>query len=192
MSEDKVKKEVKEIKKIKGSHLFKFLALLAFGATTFTSVSTRFNLYHIGFGCIVLIVFAWLYKRFLSMFLGLFNPIVKKEIGKKAIPIAVENSMLFLIPFAVMSIIATYYLKWSLTSTFLSTGFMIVGTTASIEVGKLRDKAVLRNTVITMLISFVFTFLLTFSVQILSKIPPLLEGGIKFVLTFINGGGDLL
>jgi hypothetical protein len=181
----------KSIEKISGAHLFRLLAFIAFGATTFTSTTSRFSLYHIGFGALVLLLFGWIYKHFLRMFLGLFNPIIKKSVGKKAIPNAVENSMLFLVPFAVMSLIATYYLKWSMTSAFLSTGFMSVGTAASIEVGKLRDKPVLRNTVISMVVSFLFVFLLTFSVPFLSKVPPLIEGVIKFIPTLMGKGGGL-
>jgi hypothetical protein len=192
MSEQIVEKSlVRNIEKISGAHFFRILAFIAFGATTFTSTTTRFSVYHIGFGAVVLLLFGWLYKHLLRMFLGLFNPIIKKEVGKKAIPIAVENSMLFLIPFAVMALIASYFLKWTMTSAFLSTGFMSVGTAASIEVGKLRDKPVLRNTVIAMVLSFVFVFLLTFSIPLLSKVPPLIEGAIKFIPTLMGKGGGL-
>ncbi|BEP28010.1 hypothetical protein [Helicovermis profundi] len=181
----------KSIEKIGGSHLWRLLAFLAFGATTFTTASTRFNPVYIGFGFIFLVFVGWLYRHFLITILKIFNPIIKKEVGKKAISIAVGNSMLFLIPFAVMSLIATYYLKWSMTSVFISTGIMSVGTASSIELNKLREKSVLRNTVLTMFVSFLFTLCINVSVQLLSKVPALIDGAIKFIPVLLGKGGGL-
>lgn len=180
------------VERIGGAGIYRFLALVGFGATVYNAVATRYNPYYIGFGVLMCLIFGWLYKHFLRFLLGLFNPAIKKGVGKKEIHHAVDNSMLFLVPFAVMSLLATYYLKWTLTTAFLSTGIMSVGTAAAIEVGKLREKPVMRNTIITSGVSFLFSFVLTLSVQLLGKVPSLIEGAVKLLPTFFGNGGGIL
>lgn len=182
-------KERQSYDKVSGGSFFRFLVVICFGATLFTSVTTRFNLVYITFGVLVFFVFIFLYKHLLRSFLGLFNPVVKKEIGKRVILAAVDNSLLFLIPFAVMSLIATYFLKWSIANAFISTGIMAVGTAASIEVGKLRDKPAIKNMVVTSALSFLFSLGLTVSIQLLTKIPGLIEGVFSLIPTLLGKGG---
>ena len=179
-------------KRISGGGIFRFLSYIAFGITIFTSMTTRFNIFYVMFGIIVYIVFVWFYKHFLRIFLGLFNPSVRKEFGKNAIPSAVDNSMLFLIPFATMSILATYFLKWSISNVFVSTGIMAVGTAASIEISKLRDNPSIKNTLITSAVSFVFSLLMTMSIQLLSRIPGIIEGAFNLIPTFLGKGGGII
>lgn len=182
-------KERQSYDKISNGGIFRLLAGVAFGATLLTSGTTRFNLYYIGFGVLVFFVFLFFYKHFLRAFLGMFNPSVRKEVGKKVIPAAVDNSMLFLIPFAVMSLIATYLLKWTIANAFISTGIMAVGTAASMEVGKLRDKPAIKNTVVASGISFLFSLGLTMSIRLLARIPGLIEGVVGLIPTFLGKGG---
>ncbi len=177
--------------RIAGAGVWRLIAMIALGATVYNSAATRFNPYYIGFGILLCLLFGWIYKHFLRTFLTLFNPAIKKGVGKKSLHHAVDNSMLFLIPFAVMSLLATYYLKWTLTTAFLSTGIMSVGTAAAMEVGKMRDKPAIRNVIIASGVSFLFSFTLTMTVQLLSKAPGFVEGAVQFLLGLYGKGGGL-
>jgi len=181
--------ETKMITRIKGAGLLRWLSFVAFGATIFTSATNRFNLFSIGFGIVLCLILGWFYRHFLIAFLGLFNPSIKKEYGKTAIPIAIHNSMLYLVPFAILTLLSTYYLKWTMTGSFISTGIMVVGVASAMEVGKLRSNPVRRNTIISLFVSFLFSFLITMSTQLMSRIPSVIEGAVGMLPTFLGKGG---
>ena len=179
-----------DISKGKGwRNLMRRLSFIVFGICAFSNPLDRLNIYNILFGIVIGLFFGWLFKKFLRGFLGLFNGKFKKEQGKEVIRYAVDNGMLFLIPFAVMVVIATFYLNWSMTGGFISAGIMAVGTAAAITMGKLKGKQEIRNTIATSGVSFLFSFIWTLSFAFLVKAPPLLEGGIMMVRSLISGGG---
>lgn len=165
------------------------LCFMAFGISAFSNPLDRLNLYNIIFGIAMGLLFGWLFKKFLRGFLGLFNGKFKKEQGKESIRYAVDNGMLFLTPFAVMLLIAAFYLNWSMTAGFISAGIMSVGTAAAITMGKLKGKPEIRNTIATSGVSFLFSFIWTQSIQFLLKAPPFIEGGVNIVRSVISGGG---
>jgi len=172
--------------------LIRNLCFTAFGVTIFFNPLDPFNLYNIGIGIIICLMLGMLYKKFLRGFMSLFNPIYKKENNKKSLFHAIDNGILFLVPFALMTIVATFYLKWSITSGFISTGFMAVGTAVAIEIGKLKGKQELKNTIVNWAISFLFSFILLFSVKILAKAPGLVEGITGLIYSFLTKGGGKL
>lgn len=178
-----------EVQRLSGVGFWRFLALIVFGTTVFSTVATRFNVYYIAFGVVTCVLLGWLYKQFLRFFLGVINPGIKKAVGKKMIHYAIDNSMLFLIPFAVMSFLATYVLKWTLTTTFLSTAIMSVGTAAAIEVGKLRDKPSMRNTIFASAVAFMFSIGINLGLQYASKVPPYIEALARIIPDVLKGGG---
>lgn len=187
---------IKEINIIeKGSGLKSFIrriCFISFGISAFSNPLGRLNLYNIIFGIVVGLFFGWLFKKFLRGFLGLFNSKFKKEKGKQVIRNAVDNGMLFLAPFAIMVLIATFYLRWSMTSSFISAGIMAVGTSSAIEIGKSKGKQQIRNTIATSGVSFLFSFIWTLSYQYLVKAPALIEGGVNIIRAMISGGGGIL
>jgi cytochrome b561 len=126
---------------------------------------------------------------FLRAFLSLFNGNLKKEKGKKVIRDAVDSGMLFLAPFAIMMLLAVYYLNWTETRGFISAGIMAVGTASAIEMGRLKGKQEIRNTIAASGISFVFSFLWTLSYVYMAKAPGLIEGGAGFIGGLLSGGG---
>lgn len=165
------------------------LCFIAFGICAFSNPLDKFNIYNILFGVVIGLFFGWLFKKFLKGFLGLLNSKLKKEQGKEVIRSAVDNGMLFLTPFAIMILLATFFLNWSMTVAFISAGIMAVGTAAAIEMGKLKGKQEIKNTIATSGMSFLFSFIWTLSYQFLMKTPPYLEGGINLIRTMISGGG---
>lgn len=170
-------------------NLVRNICFIAIGISAFTNPLEPINLFHTVFGAVAGLLFGWLFRKFLRAFLGVFNDKLKKEKGKAVIRDAVDSGMLFLIPFAVMMLIAVYYLNWSETRGFVSAGIMAVGTAAAIEMGRVKGKQEIRNTLATSGISFAFSFLWTLSYAYMAKAPAFIEGGAGLIGGFLSGGG---
>lgn len=172
---------------IKDGHLIRLfmrrLCFMSFGITAFINPVDPLNLTNIVFGAVIGLVFGFFCKKFLSGVLGLFNRDLKKEHGRKIISRAVEKGMTFMFPFAVMALLAAFVMKWSLTGGFVSAGLMTAGGSAAVEVGKIKGKPALKNTILTSVISWAFSTLWLFSGGYLGKIPPYLEGGARFLIS---------
>lgn len=167
------------------------ICFAAFGVSAFTNPLDRFNIYNIIFGILIGLLFGWLFKKFLRGFLGLFNTKFKKEHGKEPIRFAVDSGMLFLVPFAVMVLIAVFYLRWSMTGGFISAGIMAVGTASAITMEKLKGKHEIRNTLATSGVSLLFSFIWTLFYPYMMKAPPLIEGGVAIIRSIVAGGAVL-
>ena len=165
------------------------LCFIALGIGAMANQLDLLNPYNIGFGILWGLVFGAVFRMFLKVFLGMFNSQLKREKGKEAVRYAVDNGMLFLAPFALMLLIAVYYLGWSMTLPFISAGIMAVGTASSIEMAKLQDKPGMKNTVAAAGVSFVFSLFWTISFSYLNRAPAYLEGGINLVRSVLGGGG---
>lgn len=164
---------------------------MLFGISAFANPLDPFSPAHLLFGAVFGLFFGWLFKRFLYAFVAMMNRPVKKEWGKKVMRYPVETGMLLLLPFALMLALATFYLKWNHAAPFISAGMMAVGTATAIELGHLRGKTMIRNTIVTSGVSFLFSFLWTFSQPFLNRAPSLIDGGITLVRSLLSGGGGL-
>ncbi len=165
------------------------LCFAAMGISAFANPLDLFNLYSIIFGAAAGLLFGWLFRVFLRAFLSLLNGKLKKEKGKMAIRNAVDSGMLFLAPFAVMMLLAVFFMNWSETRGFVAAGIMAVGTAAAIEMGRTAGKQEIRNTIATSGVSFLFSFLWTLSYAYLAMAPSLIEGGAGLIGGILSGGG---
>jgi len=170
-------------------NLLRLVCFMTIGICAFSNPLDQGNLYNIGFGIITGLLFGFIFRRFLKAFLSLFNGKLRKEQGKIVIRNAVDSGMLFLTPFAVMLAIATFLLNWSMSASFVSAGIMAVGTASAIEMGKIKGKQEIKNTIATSGVSYAFSFLWTLSYPLLVKAPPLLEGGVALLRQYLSGGG---
>ncbi len=169
--------------------LVRRLCFIAFGVGAMANPLDVFNLYNIGVGAFIGLLFGWLFRMFLKGFLGMANGSFQKEKGKDAIRYAVDSGMLFLSPFALMLLLATFYLNWSMTVPFISAGIMAAGTASAIEMGRLQGRQAIKNTKAASAVSFAYSFIWTLSFPILYRAPSLIEGGVSLVLSLIGGGG---
>ncbi len=167
------------------------LSFMLFGISAFAHPLDPLSPVHLAFGAVFGLFFGWLFKRFLYAFVAMMNRPVRKEWGKKVMRHPVETGMLFLIPFAVMMALATFYLKWYQPAAFISAGMMAVGTATAIELGHLRGEILIRNTIVTSGVSFLFSFLWIFSLPFLNRAPGLIDGGITLLHSLLAGGGGL-
>lgn len=168
--------------------LVRKLSFIALGIGAFANPMEPFNLFYIGVGAVVGLVFGGLFRLFLKAVLSMFNGSVKKEHGKAALKYAIDNGMLFLTPFAIMLLIAVFALKWSMSVPFITAGIMAVGTASAIEMNKLQEKPAMRNTIGAAFMSFVFSAVWTLSFGFLYKVPSFLEGGLELVRSMMGGG----
>jgi hypothetical protein len=171
--------------------LLRIISFAALGACLFINPLKIMSPYYIGFGILTGIIFGTLYKGFLKWLLVIMNGNVRSEFGRGAIPYVVESSMMYIIPFAVMALVAAFGLKWSVANVFFSTGIMAVGTASSFEMGKLQDKRSVKNTIVAAMVSFAFSAVLTMSMPYLAKAPGMLEGVSGLVASLIGKGGSL-
>lgn len=179
--------KVKEIKKGWGmKRLIYRLSFIIFGICAFHNPLKPFSVYTIAFGAVFGLIIGFFFRLFLKMFLNLFNRGLRKEMGKIPVKYAVDTGMLFLMPFAVMLLIATYILHWSQTMGFITTGIMAVGTAASIEMGRIKGESQIRNTIATMAVCFLFSSLWTLSQGYLTMIPAYIEGGVQLVKSLLT------
>lgn len=169
--------------------LIRRLCFMAIGAGAFANPLDILNPYYIGFGMLTGLIFGWLFRKFLQGFLSMLNGNLKKDKGYEAIRYAVDNGMMFLVPFTIMLLIAVYYLGWSMIIPFITAGIMAVGTASSIETGKLLGKPEIKNTIATSAVSFVFSFTWTLAFPYIYRIPPFIEGGVTLLLSYLEGGG---
>lgn len=169
--------------------LLRFLCFASFGICTFFSFLEPANPYRLGFGLLFGIIFGWLFTLFLNAFLGLVNRSIKIEQGMPVIKNATGSGMVFMLPFAVMLLIATFGLHWSQTTAFISAGIMAVGTSSAIEIGKLAGKSSLKNTVATSAVCLLFSFTWTLCTAFLVKLPSLIEGGAGIIKSLLAAGG---
>lgn len=171
--------------------MIRWMCFIILGVTALYSPLIGFNVYSIILGLFFGLLFGFLYKLFLRVFLSLFNHKLKKEKGKVCIRYAIDWGMVFMVPFILMLLIATFYLNWTETRSLISAGIMGVGTAAAIELGKIRGKQEIKNTIATSGVSFLFSLIWTFSFPYLQKAPLYLEGGIGFLQKLIQEGGGL-
>ena len=167
------------------------LCFITIGICSIANPLDYFNLYYIGFGVVLGLLFGFLFRWFLKRFLNTFNFKYKKAGGKLALDYAVENGLLYLIPYAVMMAFATFYFGWSMTLGFVSTGIMTVGITSAMELGKLKGKQEIKNTIATSVVCFLFSTVWTMGLPYYTKVPSLLEGGVTLIRSIMGGGGPL-
>lgn len=166
--------------------LLRKICFATFGITAFVNFEDKYNIVNILYGIVVGLIFGFLCKAFLSGILGMLNGDLKQNHGRKVISYTVERGMAFMIPFAVMAALATFYMGWSMTSGFVSAAIMTAGVSAASEIGKLKGKAEFKNTIFTSVISWAFSTLWLFSAGYLGKFPAYIEGGVK-ILKSLSG-----
>ena len=167
----------------------RILCFMTFGVGALANPMDALNLYGIGFGIVCGLLIGWLFRLFLKCFFGLFNREFKKQAGRQTIRYAVDEGMLFLAPFAVMLLIAVFYLNWTMTVPFISAGIMAAGTAAAMEIGRMQGKQAVKNTIAATVVSFAFSFLWILAVPILKRAPSLIEGGVQLIRSLLGGGG---
>ncbi|WP_028307976.1 hypothetical protein [Desulfitibacter alkalitolerans] len=165
---------------------FSFMLL---GASAFANPVDKLNPYNLIIGMIIGLLFSWLFKRFMYGFLGMVNRAKDKYQARRLVRYAADVGMLFLVPFALMLATAVFIMNWTVTSGLISAGMMAVGIAASIELGKLKGKQEIRNTLTTSFVAFLFSMIWIVGFQYVSRVPVWVEGAVIFIGSLMSGGG---
>lgn len=167
---------------------FRRLAFIVLGITSIMDSSNPLNLYRLVVGLVIGLLFGMITTLFLKTLLLLFNPSAKKDLGSKAFKDVVNRGMLFLIPFAIMSLIATLYLHWDVNGSFISVALMTSGIGCNTELGKVTGKPMFKNTIVTTVIAGLFSGLWLIAIPYIGYLPGYVEGGINLLLRFMDSG----
>ena len=162
------------------------LCFIVFGIVAFMDFNNPLNRINIGVGIALGFVFSFLSKLILSVFFRILNGDVKKNYSKKHIKAAISFGMVYLVPFSVMAFLASYYMHWTATSAFLSTGIMTVSALTAVELGKLKSKPSIFNSIAATVAGAMISSLWLFTAAF-SKLVPLYVGAlIKYISTFLS------
>ncbi len=166
------------------------LAFVSFGMGTLASPAIGMKAYNIVFGILAGLIFGWLCKMFLTWFLARGNSQLKEKWGPKVIKAAVEKSFVFLVPFAVMSLLAVYFMGWNFVPVFVSAGLMTAGALSAMEIGRLKGKKEIKTTIVASVVAWAFSTLWLISTGFLVKVPSYAEGAVNILklLTGVKAG----
>jgi len=180
-------KDVKVPQSSLGVSLLGYFAFMCFGLGTFATPILGFRASNVAFGVIIGLIFGAVCKMFLTALLSRGNAEVKSKFGDKVIKAVVERGFVFLIPFAVMAVIAVYLMGWNCAPVFVSAGLMSAGALGAMEVGRLKGKKEIKTSVKASVAAWVFSTLWVFSAGYLGKIPLYAEGVANLVKVFVGG-----
>lgn len=167
------------------------LCFIILGITSVARPEEPLNLMRLLSGALIGLFVGFIATSFYRMMLYLFNPKLNREVGKKEIKAIVNRSMVFLLPFTFMSVIATYLLHWHINGAFLSIAFMTISVVANTELEKSTGKAKFKNTLVTTALSGLLAAFWLMLLPYVQYVPSYLAAGAKFVLQYVNGGMPL-
>ncbi len=177
-----------EIKKGKGLRtLLRNLSFASFGSAALIYAQKPLSPVFLIFGIVVGISFGILYKSVLSLLLGLSNKELKVEHGNKIISLGISRGLLFLVPFAVMALLAAYIMDWTITTGFVSAGLMTAGATITMELEKIKGKGTVKNSLLPLGVSFVFSALWSVGIGYMAILSLYVDGGVNILLSLANG-----
>jgi hypothetical protein len=133
-----------------------FLAAICFavfGAVAYLFSGPKFSYLNIIFGIVVGLIFAWLCTRLMAFFFGIANGHLRQQHGPGFALGAVARGMLSMIPYAVLTFLAVYFLHWKTATLFIASAITAAGAAAGVEIGKLgKPRAV--NFILPTLVAF--------------------------------------
>jgi hypothetical protein len=161
-------------------------SFITFGIMGYINLKNPLNITTIVFGVIIGFLFGFLAKFFLYHLLSILNGDVKKEKGKESLKAAVNRSTIFMFPYAILALLAEFFLGWAAAAVFFSTAIMNTGVMASMEVGKLKGKSSIKNTIASSLIATAISYLWIFSGGYLRNFLILVDGAVTLGLSILG------
>lgn len=158
----------------RGLGMSKFIctaSFILFGIVSFMTTGDEFNWINLTFGVLMGLLFTLLCAICFKLFTALFNPDTRRDYGKVFVAWVVWRGMLFLVPFAVMTLLATILLEWKSSGLFLSAGIMTSSTAIVMEISKYHTKPKIKNSIVLPMIASVISMGWLFSVGFLQTIP---------------------
>lgn len=173
----------------KGRRLKSFIGIIcfvAFGVISLMDINYPDNPVNLSVGIILGLLFSFISKKLFSSMLSMFNGKLKNTHGKGVIKAKVSSGMVYMLPFAIMAFASAYYLGWTANSAFLSSAIMTCGALTGVEIGKLKEKPAIADTIVTSASAAVLSAVWIMSAGFLRLMPGYVVAIIKMVPALIN------
>ncbi len=178
---------MEELQKGKGVRGFwRIFCFAAFGITALVDITNPYNLVNLMLGALTGLLFGWVTRRFLILLIGLFNRDLKKEQGKDIVSLAVGKGLIFMVPFAVLSLLATFVLGWSVPGGFLSVGLMAGGVGSALELDRIKGKSSIQNSLASTVGCGAFSALWALGIGWISIVPAYITGGFHLIKSLLQ------
>jgi hypothetical protein len=151
------------------------------GLTVFSALTTIY-------GMVMGLIFGFFSMTILGIFLGWINPILKKTQKKGFAMRAVYGGMLFMVPFAVMALIAIFFLHWKSVGLFVSAAISSVAVATGAEISKLYEKPKLLNNIVPSMLATGFSMLWMYTIIQIQTIPSMLMSIYSTATQLLNLG----
>ena len=162
------------------------ICFVLFGVVSFMDINYPDNPINIGVGIVIGLLFSFISKKVLSILVSMFNGKLKTTHGKKIVKEMVSKTLVYMLPFAVMAFFSTYYLGWTANSAFVSSAIMTCAALTAVEIGKLKEKPSIVDTIATTVSSSIISAVWVMSIGLLRVIPGYVSAIIKLVLPLIS------
>jgi len=162
------------------------ICFAVFGVVSFMDINYPDNPINIGVGIVIGLLFSFVSKKVLSILVSMFNGKLKTTHGRKIVKEMVSKTLVYMLPFAVMAFFSTYYLGWTANSAFVSSAVMTCAALTAVEIGKLKEKPSIVDTIATTVSSSILSTVWVLSIGLLRVIPGYVLAIIKLVLPLIS------
>lgn len=179
---------IEEMKKGKSLRtLLRYLSFGIFGSAALIYAEKPLSPVFMIYGIFIGVVFGIFYNFVLKLILGLANKDLKEKHGRKIVSLGVSKGLLFLVPFAIMALLAAYVMGWTITTGFVSAGLMTAGATITMELEKIKGKGSVKNSLLPLGISFVFSAVWSVGIGYMAILSLYVDGGVNILLSLANG-----
>jgi hypothetical protein len=145
-----------------------------------------FNLLNLIYGMLVGLVFGWVSMFILAIFLSWINPALKKTQKRGFARRAVSSGMVFMVPFALMALMAAGILHWKSAGLFVSAAISAVAVATGAEISKLYEKPRLWNNILPSIIASACSMVWLFMIVGINSIPSTLISLYDLAAKFLN------
>lgn len=167
--------------------LLRNISFAGFGSAALIYAEKPFGPVFLIYGILVGIYFGILYKFVLGFLLGVSNRDLKQEHGKKIVKYCISKGLLFLVPFAVIALLAAYVMDWTITTGFVSAGLMTAGASITLELEKVKGKGAVKNSLLPLGVSFVFSSIWAIGIGYMAALSLYVDGLVSLLISLAGG-----
>ena len=164
------------------------ICFAVFGVVSAFDQAHTSSLLNIFYGLAVGLVFGWVSMLVLAIFLSWINPGLKKTQRKGFARRAVSSGMVYMVPFAVMAFLVTYYLHWKSAGLFVSAAVSAVAVATGAEISKLYEKPKLWNNIVPSVLAAACSMVWMFVIVQVQSFPATIIALVGMATKFMNLG----
>ena len=163
---------------------FGLLCFCIFGMVGFLHQGNDLNVWDMLYGALVGLIFGFLSMLFLAIVLRIINNKLKKIYKKGFARKSVSEGMVYMVPFAVMAVLAAYYLNWSSAGLFVSAAIVAAASGTGAAISRLYDKPKLLNNIVPSFIASACSMAWLYFIVQIQSVPSGVMGIIGMITQF--------